>query len=164
MFISVHICTAEGEWNRLWRVPLELYQSRLPVNSNGCRDSKSYRLESKLHERRVIDLSDLILGPVVSRCRSIDSVLQDSSLSCLRRRRSGSWSNRRECVIDHSAELASPWRRAGCRAQSKSSRKDGQRHDHVGGSWREREVYCVSRRVESKRMQLCRRLPRQHLR
>ena len=77
---------------------------------------KSYRLESELHERRVVDLSNLILGPVISWCRCIHSVFQDSSLSCLGRRRGRSRSNRRECVIHHSAELASPWRRAGCRA------------------------------------------------
>ena len=26
MFMSVHICTAEGEWNRLWRVPSKVCQ------------------------------------------------------------------------------------------------------------------------------------------
>ena len=109
----------------------------------GAKDN-SYRLESKLHERRVVDLTDLILGPVIPRSRSIDSFLEDSSLSCLRRRRSGSRSNRRECVIDDGAELASPWCWVGCyRAQSKSSREDGQRQDHVGRSWEEREVLCV---------------------
>jgi hypothetical protein len=147
MFMRVHICTAEGEWNRLWRVPLKLHQSQPPMMSDGYKYN-SYRLERELHERRVVDLADFILGPVISRSRSIDSFLEDSSFSCLGRRRSGSRSNRRECVIDNSAELASPWCRAGChRAQSDSSREDGQRHDHVGGIG-EREVLCGRVEVE----------------
>jgi hypothetical protein len=35
----------------------------------------SYRLESQLHERRVVNLPDLILGPVITRCLCVDSFL-----------------------------------------------------------------------------------------
>lgn len=105
------------------------------TKANGGR--QAYSLERELHERRVVDLPDLIFGPVKARNLCIDSFLEDSALPGLRRRRSGSRSNGRECVIDDSAELASPWRWTGGRAEGDSSRKDGQRHGRVvktGGS------------------------------
>jgi hypothetical protein len=37
--------------------------------------TSTYRLESQLHERRVVDLPDFILGPVITRCLCVDSFL-----------------------------------------------------------------------------------------
>lgn len=78
----------------------------IEANGNGL----SYSLERELHERRVVDLPDFIFGPVKAGCLCIDSFFEDSALPGLRRRRGGSRSHRRECVIHHGAELASPWR------------------------------------------------------
>lgn len=105
MFISVHICTADGEWKRLCRTPYTekrmaahqpvpspptlLVAMLLPCHATIAPGAEqTYRLMSQLHERRVVQLPNLILGPVVAGSTSIDSP-PDSPLSFWRRGRSG---------------------------------------------------------------------------